>query len=98
MESKQHSNTFETLRSFEIQSEFDEKREHPSKILKENWKRLRNRAIKYCKVQWKNHLEREATWEKEEDLKRDYPELFRYRGNLNFGTKFVLRGRGCETP
>jgi hypothetical protein len=35
--------------------------EEPSKILAENWKQLRNRAIKYCKVQWKHHPEREAT-------------------------------------
>ena len=33
--------------------------EQPEKILRENWKRLRNRAIKYCLVQWKNHSERE---------------------------------------
>jgi hypothetical protein len=52
--------------------------EHPSKILDKNWKRLRNRAIKYCKVQWKHHSAREATWEKEEDLRQAYPELFRY--------------------
>ena len=52
--------------------------EKPSKILAENWKRLRNRAIKYCKVQWKHHPEREATWETEEDLRRDHPQLFRY--------------------
>ena len=51
--------------------------ERPSKILEENWKRLRNRAIKYCKVQWKHHPVREATWEKEEDLRKSYPELFR---------------------
>ncbi|KAK1599860.1 hypothetical protein QYE76_018436 [Lolium multiflorum] len=41
--------------------------EKPAKILEENWKQLRNRAIKYCKIQWKHHPEREATWEKEED-------------------------------
>ena len=51
--------------------------EQPSKIHDESWKRLRNRAIKYCKVQWKHHPEREATWEKEEDLIKAYPELFR---------------------
>jgi hypothetical protein len=33
----------------------------PSKILAENCKQLRNRAIKYCKVQLKHHPEREAT-------------------------------------
>ncbi|KAK1693779.1 hypothetical protein QYE76_010476 [Lolium multiflorum] len=51
--------------------------EKPAKILEENWKQLRNRAIKYCKIQWKHHPEREATWEKEEDLRKTYPELFR---------------------
>jgi hypothetical protein len=38
--------------------------EKPTKILEENWKRLRNHAIKFSKVQWKRHFEREATWEK----------------------------------
>jgi hypothetical protein len=52
--------------------------EEPSKILAENWKQLHNRAIKYCKVQWKHHLEREATWEKEEDLRTAYLDFFRY--------------------
>jgi hypothetical protein len=52
--------------------------EKPTKILGEKWKQLRNRAIKYCRVQWKHHPEREATWEKEDDLRRDYPYLFRY--------------------
>ncbi|KAK1615964.1 hypothetical protein QYE76_021481 [Lolium multiflorum] len=66
--------------------------EKPAKILEENWKQLRNRAIKYCKIQWKHHPEREATWEKEEDLRKTYPELFRYY-NHNFGTKFSLRER-----
>ncbi|KAK1649629.1 hypothetical protein QYE76_067434, partial [Lolium multiflorum] len=49
--------------------------EKPAKILEESWKQLRSKAIKYCKIQWKHHPEREATWEKEEDLKT-YPELF----------------------
>ncbi|KAK1699577.1 hypothetical protein QYE76_016274 [Lolium multiflorum] len=47
--------------------------EKPAKILEENWKQLRNRAIKYCKIQWKHHPEREAAWEKEEDLRKTYP-------------------------
>jgi hypothetical protein len=36
--------------------------EKSTKILDEKWKQLRNRAIKYCQVQWKHHPEREATW------------------------------------
>jgi hypothetical protein len=38
--------------------------EEPSKFLAKNWKQLRSRSNKYCKVQWKHHPEREATWEK----------------------------------
>ncbi|KAK1662686.1 hypothetical protein QYE76_050845 [Lolium multiflorum] len=71
--------------------------EKPAKILEENWKQLRNRAIKYCKIQWKHHAEREATREKEEDLRKTYHELFRYY-NHNFGMKFSLRGKGCNVP
>jgi hypothetical protein len=29
-----------------------------------------------CKVQWSHHMEDEATWEYEEELRVDYPELF----------------------
>jgi hypothetical protein len=29
-----------------------------------------------CKVQWSNHVEDEATWEREEELKEEYPHLF----------------------
>jgi len=36
----------------------------------------RNRVIKMCKVQWSNHAEDEATWEREDELKEDYPHLF----------------------
>jgi hypothetical protein len=71
--------------------------EKPAKILEESWKQLRNKAIKYCKIQWKHHPEREATWEKEDELRKYYPELFRYF-SYNFGTKFLLRGRGYNIP
>ena len=63
--------------------------EQPEKILRENWKRLRNRAIKYCLVQWKNHSEREATWETEEELRRNYPQLFRYPREETSGRSLV---------
>jgi hypothetical protein len=29
-----------------------------------------------CKIQWSHHTEDEATWEHEEELRADYPELF----------------------
>ena len=63
----------------ELELEYDlSYEENPTKILAERWKQLRNRAIKYYKVQWKHHTEREATWEIEDDLRREYPYLFRY--------------------
>lgn len=50
--------------------------EQPLKILDQNEKKLRNRTLKFVKVQWKNHTAEEATWEREEDLKQSYPHLF----------------------
>lgn len=35
--------------------------EEPEKILEVTERRLRNRGIEFCKVQWKNHSEDEAT-------------------------------------
>jgi hypothetical protein len=37
---------------------------------------IHNKVIKMCKVQWTHHTEDEATWEHEEKLRADYPELF----------------------
>ena len=36
----------------------------------------RSRIIKTCKVQWNRYTEVEATWEREEDLRKTYPHLF----------------------
>jgi hypothetical protein len=35
-----------------------------------------NKVIKMCKVQWSHHREDEATWEREEELRIDFPHLF----------------------
>jgi hypothetical protein len=29
-----------------------------------------------CKVQWSNHTKDEATWEKEDQLKAEFPDIF----------------------
>jgi hypothetical protein len=50
--------------------------ERPIKILDTLTRVTRNRVIKMCKVQWNNHAEDEATWEREEELKKGYPHLF----------------------
>jgi hypothetical protein len=50
--------------------------ERPIKILYTAERVTRNKVIKICKVQWSHHTEDEATWEHEEELIEDYPELF----------------------
>jgi hypothetical protein len=39
----------------------------------------RNKVIKMCKVQWSHHGEDEATWEREEELRIEFPHLFSSR-------------------
>jgi hypothetical protein len=46
------------------------------KILDTAERVTRNKVIKMCKVQWSHHTEDETTWEHEEELRADYPELF----------------------
>jgi hypothetical protein len=50
--------------------------EGPVKIFDTAERVTRNKVIKMCKVQWSHHIEDEATWEHEEELRTDYPELF----------------------
>jgi hypothetical protein len=46
------------------------------KILDTAERVTRSKVIKMCKVQWSHHTDDEATWEHEEELRADYPELF----------------------
>jgi hypothetical protein len=50
--------------------------ERPIKILDTAERVTRSKVIKMCKVQWSHHTEDKATWEHEEGLRADYPELF----------------------
>ena len=50
--------------------------EKPVKILEFSSRVTRIKVIKFCKVQWSHHIEDEATWEREEDLRKDHPHLF----------------------
>jgi hypothetical protein len=50
--------------------------EYPVKILDTLTRVTRNKVIKICKVQWSHHGEDEATWEREEELHRNFPHLF----------------------
>jgi len=50
--------------------------EKPFRILDTSSRVTRSKIIKFCKVLWSHHSEEEATWEREEDLRRDHPHLF----------------------
>ena len=53
-----------------------EYKEHLIWILDRAEKETRSTIIPMCKVQWSNHTEREATWEKESELRMLDPYLF----------------------
>ena len=50
--------------------------EKPVQILAREEKVLRNKVIPLVKVLWRNRDVEEATWEREEDMMKNYPELF----------------------
>lgn len=63
------------LQSVELQPDLTY-REVPIKILETAERTTRSKTIRLCKVQWSHHTEAEATWEHEDDLKAEFPELF----------------------
>jgi hypothetical protein len=50
--------------------------EYPVKILEMSERITQNKKIKMCKVQWSRLTKEEATWEREEELKADFPNFF----------------------
>ena len=50
--------------------------EKPVKILEFASRVTRSKIMKFCKVQWSHHTKDEATWEREDDLRKDHPHLF----------------------
>jgi hypothetical protein len=62
--------------------------EYPVKILVTTGRVMRNKRVKMCKVQWSHHTEEEATWEREEELKEEFPSFlsdpFESRGRDSF--------------
>ena len=73
--------------------------EQPVRILGREEKELRNKRISLVKVLWRNHLVEEATWERENQMRDQYPHLF-HDTSTNFvrGRNFSLRGVGCNDP
>ncbi|TYK29815.1 putative Retrotransposon protein, Ty3-gypsy subclass [Cucumis melo var. makuwa] len=50
--------------------------EQPVEILAREVNMLRSQGISLVKVLWRNHGVEEATWEREEDMRAQYPKLF----------------------
>jgi hypothetical protein len=50
--------------------------EYPVKIFDTSESVTRNNRYKMCKVKGSNHTEEEATWEKEDQLKTEFPDIF----------------------
>jgi hypothetical protein len=50
--------------------------EYPNKILEMSERVTQNKRIKMRKVQWSHHTDEEATWEREEELKVEFPYFF----------------------
>ena len=63
--------------------------EKPMRIIDRQERQLRNKSIPMVKVECEKHYGKEATWEKEEEMKIRYPELFVEQGNLSLGTKLL---------
>jgi hypothetical protein len=50
--------------------------EYPVKILETSERVTQNKRIKMFKVQWSHHTEEEATWERERELRAEFPSFF----------------------
>ena len=61
--------------------------EEPVQILARDVKVLRRKSVPLVKVLWRNHGREEATWESEETMRQQYPQLFgsgKFRGRNFF--------------
>ena len=51
-------------------------REHLVVVIETTERKTRNKSIKFLKVQWSHHSDKEATWESEDHLCSEFPEFF----------------------
>ena len=69
--------------------------EEPVEILAREVKELRNKRIPLVKVLWKNHKTKEVTWESEETMRQQYPQLL---NEGNFEDEIFEVGRSYNIP
>ncbi|KAJ8900113.1 hypothetical protein K2173_024229 [Erythroxylum novogranatense] len=70
--------------------------ERPISIQAKEVKQLRNKSVSLVKVLWQHHGIEEATWEPEEIMKAQYPQLF--ESGMNFEDKISKGGKSCNAP
>jgi len=56
--------------------------EIPMRILDTVTRKTRTSSVTMCRVQWSRHSEAEATWEREDALREEFPHLFQDPSNL----------------
>jgi hypothetical protein len=82
------------LEELEVKDDLTYK-EYPVKILDTSERATRSKVIRMCKVQWSHHSEDEATWEREDELKEEFPQF----SNLPESRDEILfKGVGFVTP
>ena len=52
----------------------------PARILDRGEKELRNKKIPIVRILWRNAQIEEETWEREDEMRKKYPELFKIPG------------------
>nr|XP_023892185.1 uncharacterized protein LOC112004183 [Quercus suber] len=72
--------------------------EVPIQILDRKDQVLRTKNISLVKVLWNNHTVEEASWEREDEMKSNYLELFFNEDMYNFEEEIFLRREGYNTP
>ena len=85
------------IEALDIQDNLEYK-EHPIQILDRAEKETRSTTIPTCKVQWSNHTEREATWEKELELWMLYPTSLKGMSHLKSQDEIPMRGEEYNNP
>ena len=70
--------------------------EEPKTSLAREVKQLWNKQVPLVKVLWQHHSREEATWEPEETMRAQYPQLF--ESGMNFEDEILLRGGRVVTP
>ena len=71
-------------------------REYPIRILDSSERVTRRKNIKFLKVQWSHHCEKEATWEREDHLSAEYPSFLPQTSESR--DDILLSGASCQNP